>query len=292
MCRGYHGLGHDKDHYNALRHAIQDLIDQGLVNLGQPSVTTNPLPAHSTHITRAAVLHDNYEVDGVSLGPQVPTSFSLIPDGAPFQLTHYTPLIVTHSGRIAQPSPAAIRPVEGATSREEVRRKDDKIKVETITTPKGLIHMMTSGKTTCIVFSDDDLPPKGLDHIRPLYISVGCSSHIVPSVMLDNGSTLNVCHLATVIALGFKVKFNHDGQVITVYFDEIQTLEIEDFCKDFVAMSFDQHNSTVVLDMMRIIDDGVVVDPIEMIDGVVPHDEYRDEMDMMSISQITSIAQL
>ena len=34
-------------------------------------------------------------------------------------------------------------------------------------------------------------------------------------------------------------------------FDEIQTLEIEDFCKDFVAMSFDQHNSIVVLDMMK-----------------------------------------
>ena len=46
----YHqGLGHDTDHCNALRHAIQDLIDQGLVNLGQPSVTINPLPAHSTH---------------------------------------------------------------------------------------------------------------------------------------------------------------------------------------------------------------------------------------------------
>ena len=76
-----------------------------------------------------------------------------------------------------------------------------------------------------------------------------------------------------------KVKFIHDGQVITVRstrdifaasepvlqishseddllltgftFDEIQTLEIEDFCRDFVAMSFDQHSSTVVLDMMR-----------------------------------------
>ena len=75
------------------------------------------------------------------------------------------------------------------------------------------------------------------------------------------------------------MKFNHDGQVITVpstknmfassepilqishseddlfftgfTFDEIQTLEIEDFCKDFVAMSFDQHNSITVLDMMR-----------------------------------------
>ena len=31
----------------------------------------------------------------------------------------------------------------------------------------------------------------------------------------------------------------------------MQTLEIEDFCRDFVAMSFDQHDSIVVLDMMR-----------------------------------------
>ena len=34
-------------------------------------------------------------------------------------------------------------------------------------------------------------------------------------------------------------------------FDEVQTLEMEDFCRDFVAMSFNQHNRTVVLDIMR-----------------------------------------
>ena len=34
-------------------------------------------------------------------------------------------------------------------------------------------------------------------------------------------------------------------------FDEVQTLEIEDFCRDFLVMSFDQHNNTVVLDIMR-----------------------------------------
>ncbi|RVW61799.1 hypothetical protein CK203_049254 [Vitis vinifera] len=76
-----------------------------------------------------------------------------------------------------------------------------------------------------------------------------------------------------------KVKFIHDGQVVVVQsvgdmfiaaepvleishtdddlfltgftFDEVQTVEIEDFCRDFVAMSFDQHGSTVVLDIMR-----------------------------------------
>ena len=48
-CSYHQGPGHDTNHYNALRHAIQDLIDQVLVRLGQPSVTTNLLPAHSTH---------------------------------------------------------------------------------------------------------------------------------------------------------------------------------------------------------------------------------------------------
>ena len=80
-------------------------------------------------------------------------------------------------------------------------------------------------------------------------------------------------------SLHLKVKFIHDGQVITISsiggahltskpvleishrgddflmtgftFDEIQTVEPEDFVRDSVPMSFDQHSSTVVLDMMR-----------------------------------------
>ncbi|KAL6348249.1 hypothetical protein AAG906_005541 [Vitis piasezkii] len=93
-------------HYHciALRHAIQDLIDQCLVNLGQPSVTTNPLPTHSMHavpppsggihdidfvkddnihmlswddgLSKPIVLDDGYEVD--TMGSQTSTPFSLI----------------------------------------------------------------------------------------------------------------------------------------------------------------------------------------------------------------------
>ncbi|RVW63359.1 hypothetical protein CK203_060591 [Vitis vinifera] len=46
----YHQIsGHDTEHCSALHHAIQDLIDSGVVDLARPSVTTNPLPTHSTH---------------------------------------------------------------------------------------------------------------------------------------------------------------------------------------------------------------------------------------------------
>ncbi|RVW40888.1 hypothetical protein CK203_094283 [Vitis vinifera] len=134
---------------------------------------------------------------------------------------------VLRGGRVMRQPPLALaRPVEGTPVPEEVRAEDDEIlrqlqstqarisiwsllasssthrdaliralsqiKVETTTTPEGLIHMMMAGRATCIIFSDDDLPPEGSDHTRPLYISIGCSGRRVPSVLLDNGSALKV----------------------------------------------------------------------------------------------------
>ena len=63
--------------------------------------------------------------------------------------------------------------------------------------------MMTADRATCIVFFADDLPLEGSNHTRHLYITVACSGHIVLSFLLDNGSSLNVCPLATVVALDF-----------------------------------------------------------------------------------------
>ncbi|RVW18655.1 hypothetical protein CK203_102655 [Vitis vinifera] len=180
-----------------------------------------------------------------------------------------------------------------STHRDALIRALSQIKVETTKTPEGLIHMMTVGKATCIVFYDEDLPLEGLNH------HVLC----IPFVLLDNGSALNVCPLATVIAsvmcpqtlvpllrqsehmIALRRRFGHIGDrvidrfdhiyyfvlegevssepvlqishsendlfLIGFSFDEVHTLEIEDFCKYSVAMSFDQHSSTVVLDMMR-----------------------------------------
>ena len=90
-----------------------------------------------------------------------------------------------------------------STHRYALIRALSQIRIETTTTPERLIHMMMAGRATCIVFSDDDLPLHGSDHVRPLYITVGCLGHRVPSVLLDNGSALNACHLATTVALGF-----------------------------------------------------------------------------------------
>ena len=79
-----------------------------------------------------------------------------------------------------------------------------RIRVDTTTSPEGLIHMLTASRASWIVFSEDDLPPEGLDHTRPLHISVGCLGRRVPSVLLDNGSVLNVCPFSIAIALGYR----------------------------------------------------------------------------------------
>ena len=144
--------------------------------------------------------------------------------------------IVTRSERVAQPPPID-RPFAGIDARYEIQREDDEIlrqlrttqarisiwsllassithrdaliralsqiRVDTATTPGGLIHFLTADRATCIVFSDNDLPLEGSDHVCPLFIDVACSSRRVSFVLLDNGSALNVYPLVTAIALGF-----------------------------------------------------------------------------------------
>ena len=162
------------------------------------------------------------------------TPFILFPEG--YGSAHRDVQIVTRSGRVAYP-PLVDRPFSGTIAREELQREDDEIlhqlhtmqalisiwsllasssihrdalvralgqiRVDIATTAEGLIHFLTADRVTCIVFSDDDLPPEGSGHIHHLYISVACSGHRVPTVLLDNGFALNVCPLAIVIALGF-----------------------------------------------------------------------------------------
>ncbi|XP_034707088.1 uncharacterized protein LOC117930555 [Vitis riparia] len=294
--------GHDTDSCSALRHAIQDLIDQGLVDLGRPGVAIDPLPTHDTraippppegvHLIEFAgdeifmmgwdgkapqpiSLYEKSDFVGYIPRQQIPRPFSLTPDEiygpplvSPVYLQHVPPMtpfilfpeeyrpphrdvqIVTRSGRVAQPPPVD-RPFASIAAREEVQREDDEIlrqlrttqprisiwsllasssthkdalvraldqiRVDTATTPEGLIHMLTADRATCIVFSDDDLPLEGSNHVRPLFIYVVYSGRRVPSILLDNGSALNVCPLVTAIALGFRQPILGSTQTVRAY---------------------------------------------------------------------------
>ncbi|RVW91018.1 Transposon Ty3-I Gag-Pol polyprotein [Vitis vinifera] len=243
--RGW-GPGHETDRCTALRHAIQDLIDQGLVHLGQPSVTTNPLPAHTTHaVPPPADAFISWNEWGDS-GPSDPAPFRLVPEAASVQAATVEPLILP---RYSIQTPFVLVPDveefqaphsdDPQTPDEEVRAEDDEIlrqlqstqarisiwsllasssthrdaltralsqiRVDTTTTPEGLIHMMTA---------------------RSLFLAVMRLS------VFYNGSALNVCPLATAIALGYAPSdFGPSTQTVRAYDstrrEVMGTLEIE-----------------------------------------------------------------
>ena len=72
------------------------------------------------------------------------------------------------------------------------------------------------------MFSDNDLPPEGSDHVRHLFIDVACSTRRVSLVLLDNGSALNVCPLVIAIVLSFSPSdYRPSTQAVKAY-DGIQ----------------------------------------------------------------------
>ncbi|KAL6335862.1 hypothetical protein AAG906_003487 [Vitis piasezkii] len=183
------------------------------------------------------VLDEIYEMSGVTLGPRMPVPFIL-----PLIFPHYSvqmPFVfIPDVDEVQAPYVDDVH-----TSDEEVRREDDEIlkqfllasssihrdaliralsqiRVETTTIPEGLIHVVTVGRATCIVFFDDDLPAEGSSHTRSLYISIGCSGRRAPSILLDNCSVLNVCPLAIAIALGYAPSdFGPSTQTVRAYYN-------------------------------------------------------------------------
>ena len=84
--------------------------------------------------------------------------------------------------------------------------KLDAIEVPIETTPKELLAFISDiSPDPIITFTDDDLPPEGPAHNKPLYITMECQGQQVPYCLVDTGSALNVCTLKTATALGLTI---------------------------------------------------------------------------------------
>lgn len=57
-----------------------------------------------------------------------------------------------------------------------------------------------------VTFSDDELPAEGTEHNKALYLTVKCKDSVVTRVLIDNGSSANICTLTTLN----KLKVDHD----------------------------------------------------------------------------------
>nr|XP_027103105.1 uncharacterized protein LOC113724393 [Coffea arabica] len=66
-----------------------------------------------------------------------------------------------------------------------------------------------------IAFSDDELPTEGIGHNRALYITVRCNGKMLPNVLIDNGSALNICPWSTLEKLGLQdIKLRPSGTIV------------------------------------------------------------------------------
>ena len=68
--------------------------------------------------------------------------------------------------------------------------------------------------TNQISFTDDKLPPEGREHTLPMHIMVKCEDMIISKVLIDNGSTFNVCLMSTIERLNVDTSLIHPTTMI------------------------------------------------------------------------------
>nr|XP_016509786.1 PREDICTED: uncharacterized protein LOC107827208 [Nicotiana tabacum] len=122
-----------------------------------------------------------------------------------------------------------------------------------------------------ISFSDDDLPEEGAGHNKALHLMVKCEGHYVKGVMIDGGSSVDVCPLSILQQLNIDsnrirtsrgsiwpelyhppyikmVKFEFDGQEIVVHGEDesfiyndpsIPCIEAKEGCESLIYQTFE-----------------------------------------------------
>ena len=115
----------------------------------------------------------------------------------------------------------------------------NQIQVPTTINSQDLNAMIGSiNKELTISYSDKDLTKTGKHYNDPLYITVDSMGKRIMMVLINDGSTLNVCLLKTSSCLGLnmrqpcihdtevvpsslyqKVRFPHEGAIVTMYGD-------------------------------------------------------------------------
>ena len=95
----------------------------------------------------------------------------------------------------------------------------NQIQFHTTTTFQDLNAMIGSiNRELTISYSDKDLTKKGKHHSDPLHITVDAKGKRIPMVLIEDGSTLNVCPLKTTSFLGLSIEdFVPTDQHVRVY---------------------------------------------------------------------------
>ncbi|KAL6346218.1 hypothetical protein AAG906_027972 [Vitis piasezkii] len=225
------------------------------------------LPARYAFESSFPEAHGGWFVDSTS------TPFSLILDWVPFELTPTASLattcqgplvsfildvqIVTHNGRVAQPPLLVARPFDGAISHEE--------QVITVQSPRDMF--VFSELVFQISHSEDDL----------FFIGFTFDEFVAT---VDHDTPFGLGFVPTEADYRYMARLHRErvrARLTYTPFD-YPICPYRMSLVDYFARGSEETT-----------DYGVDVEPIGVTDGVVPHDEYRDEMDMISMSQIAEM---
>ncbi|KAI8555714.1 hypothetical protein RHMOL_Rhmol05G0196300 [Rhododendron molle] len=82
-----------------------------------------------------------------------------------------------------------------------------RVTVPTDITPEAMVALVLPLLSKhSVMFTERDLLIEGTAHNRPLHISVKCKGFWIPTVLIDNGSAINVCPLRVAYRLGIAKK--------------------------------------------------------------------------------------
>ena len=70
-----------------------------------------------------------------------------------------------------------------------------------------------------ISFSDDEIPPDGRESTKALHITTKIKDCILPKVLIDNGSSLNVMPMTTLSRLPVDVSYMKRSHIVVRAFD-------------------------------------------------------------------------
>ena len=72
-----------------------------------------------------------------------------------------------------------------------------------------------------LAFSDEEFPPEGATHSKPLQITIECMGAKVPMVLINNGSTINVCPFRSALTIGLDIETIIPSALIVRAYDNI-----------------------------------------------------------------------
>ncbi|XP_070007483.1 uncharacterized protein [Nicotiana sylvestris] len=79
-----------------------------------------------------------------------------------------------------------------------------------------------------ITFYEDELPPEWLGHNKELHIIMQCEYYFITRILIDGGSSLNICPLVTLKKLGKRLHEIKDGKINVKAFNGSQWSTIGD----------------------------------------------------------------